>query len=169
MGTDFYAQLVLGFELQPAELVMRIPKPGVCPKGHPQSDDKPYCALCGGKFNKQVDVAPSAMLLRFAQARDISDPIRVYKDWMSRADEVGIHRADPVQCSEDDRKSDGKTHVLGFFLGSIGQYDTKNEFGMNEFGMEETQEKTATLQCLAKDLGIPERPVKLYLCLYASC
>lgn len=167
MGTDFYAQLVLGFELQPAELIIRTPLPGVCPQGHTQEDAKPFCALCGGKFNTRTSVVPSDMLLRFAQTRDVipSDPISIYKDWMvTPTDKVGIYRVDPIQCSED-HEADKKTYVLGFFLGDLGTYDSKNR----EFGMEETQRKTSYLQRLAKDLGVPERPVKLYLCLYASC
>jgi hypothetical protein len=172
MGLTAYSKTVLGVAVTHADFFMVTGHHRECSRCHkPQGYEAQYCAKCGGGVVTVDDETPTPQFAAYA-AQWGHEPRQLYADLREDSGQpgvVGLLQTDALQTCEDGgghSRRPAPTYALGVLLGRISsEGGTK---GVTSLPVEQLQLPTKTVRQAADELGLTERPVQLFTCIYLS-
>lgn len=163
MGMTAYSRLILGVPVARTDFFTVTGQHRECARCHqPQGKDAQYCAHDGAKIVTVDDEEPTLQFANYATKWE-QKPQELYAELCDPGDdEVGLRQCDLVQCSEDARHK--RTYALGLLLSSVDDermLDRGHAVRVDQLPVERVQQT-------AQELGLGERPLQLFSCLYIS-
>lgn len=168
MGLTAYSKTILGVAVTHADFFTVTGHHRECPRGHQQTaGSAEYCAKCGGKIVTVDDEVPTPQFAAYAAQWD-REPRELYAELREDAESpgvVGLLQVDALQTCEDGRRKT-RTYALGVRLGEVSS-DGRTR-GVAALPVEQLQLPAKTVRQAADELGLTERPVQLFTCIYLS-
>lgn len=163
MGTDWSARMILGVQVDDADLFTRttVQRPSCA---HPEAVGQRFCPACGVRVGMRevVTDCPTAFLVRLGHALGVSPEKAL--DRLAAVDFHGIgfyDNADALCCSEDSPA----TCALGCTFGHVDERDAGRQ-AWAELAL--LAQRGAGMVAALTDLGLSPRPVGIFLSLCAS-
>jgi len=172
MGASAHASVHVGFEIGHDDFwqTWEVTDDHLsCPAGHTRGARRgKHCSECGGKFDHQTreTVEPTGKFAAFCEARKIrpADAVAADPEAWGEGDELaGL----AVFCCDgySDADTPEESHALGVRLAATG--DILHMEGGDAVPADKVASAVATVAAVRDELGLGERPVRVYL--LASC